>query len=473
MKKCLILGLGLILPHSLPARAQQTNSAPAPAVSAPTLGVAAGVAGNDPNANNNGATDAPDATDNRMLTPPPVSGQAYPVVLTSEERSNFLRGGVIFNTAYSDNVLSSASAQPLSDISYSIWPTIALDQTRTRLHWTLAYAPGFTFYQRITSRNEADENLSLLLQYRLSPHVTVTLNEGLQKSSNVFNQPGQGLAGAVSGSDLGANNSIIAPLADRLGNTGNAGISYQFSANDMLGAGGTFTNLHYSNPSQVPGLYDSATRGGLGFFSHRVSQQHYIGVTYQYQELLSYPAAGSNLTTTNAALFFYTYYPSRRFSLSLFGGPQYFNQGTQYVSPAQPAVAGLQAWKPAAGASLNWQSLHSAFALSYAHSVSGGGGLVGAVELDSANASLRQQLSRNLSASLGGGYFNNGVLSLASQGGHSFTGSASLQRQMGEHFNVQAGYTRIHQTYAVFSATPDTNREWISIAYQFARPLGR
>ena len=122
---------------------------------------------------------------------------------------------------------------------------------------------------------------------------------------------------------------------------------------------------------------------------------------------------------------------------------------------------------------MNWQSLHSSAAVSYLHSVSGGGGLIGAVELDSANASLRQQIRRNLSASFAGAYANNGVLAVSALGGHSVSGSVSLQRQVGEHLSFQAGYTRLHQTYSFFAADPDTNREWISISYQFARPLGR
>jgi hypothetical protein len=122
---------------------------------------------------------------------------------------------------------------------------------------------------------------------------------------------------------------------------------------------------------------------------------------------------------------------------------------------------------------LNWQAQHAGVAISYSHSVSSGGGLIGAVELDSANASVRQQLTRNFSASLAGSYANNGVLAVSDLGGHSVSGSASLQRQVGEHLNVQAGYTRLHQTYSVFSANPDTNREWIAISYHFARPLGR
>ena len=140
-----------------------------------------------------------------MMTPPPVSGQSYPVAPTSQERSNYLRGGVTFSTAYSDNVLGAtgSNSAPVSDVSYSVWPTIALDETTTRLHWTLNYAPGFTFYQRTSSRNEADQNASINFQYRLSPHVTFSAVDSFQKTSNVFNQPDLAAAGAVSGGSAG------------------------------------------------------------------------------------------------------------------------------------------------------------------------------------------------------------------------------------------------------------------------------
>src|SRR5271170_1660016 len=347
---------GVILLSSVPLWSQQqpqdSSSASAPAANAPLFS-------------------APQNSDDpgRMMTPPPVSGQIYPLSFASEERSNYLRGGVTFNTGYSDNVLGATSATPLSDVSYSVWPTIALDETTSRLHTVLTYAPGFTFYQRTSSRNEADQNLSLELRYRLSPHVTVSLLDGFQKSSSVFNQPDQGLAGAVNGAAQSANDSVIAPLADRLNNNGNAGITYQFSANAMIGASGTFTNLHYPNPTEVPGLYDAASRGGSAFYSYRFSSQHYIGVTYQYQELLSYPTQGTNQTETDGVFLFYTFHPSPTFSFSLFGGPQYYSAGPQYLSVTQPAVPASQSWIPAAGGSVNWQSRLTGMAISYSHTV--------------------------------------------------------------------------------------------------------
>src|SRR5271157_2013165 len=118
------------------------------------------------------ATPGPD-DDAQMQTPPPVSGQAYPTLVGSETRSNYLDAGLILNTAYDDNVPGVTSAHPVSDVIYTIWPTIALDQTTSRQHRTLTYSPGFTFYQPTSALNDVDQSVALQYQYRLSPHATI------------------------------------------------------------------------------------------------------------------------------------------------------------------------------------------------------------------------------------------------------------------------------------------------------------
>ena len=77
---------------------------------------------------------APRSNDDRMLTPPPVSGQSYPTSPTPAERSNYLRGGWHSPALYTDNALGSVNGHPVSDVSYSVAPTIALDETTSRLH---------------------------------------------------------------------------------------------------------------------------------------------------------------------------------------------------------------------------------------------------------------------------------------------------------------------------------------------------
>lgn len=418
-------------------------------------------------------------TSDRMSTPPVVSGQTYPTAVGSEERSNYVRAGVSFTSAYTDNALGAVNGTPVSDVSYSVFPTIALDETTSRMQAEFTYAPGFTFYQRLSSRNAVDQNASINFQYRLSPHVTFSAQDGFQKSSNVFNQPDLASAGAVSGGAQGANFSVIAPIADRLSNSGNAGLTYQFSRNGMIGGSGTFSNLHYPDPSQVPGLYDSSSQGGSAFYSHRISKLHYIGASYQYQRLMSHPTGGLNETQTHAVFFFYTVYPTSSVTISFFAGPQHSDTVESPMPPLLLPVPEARAWTPGAGASLSWQGRANSFSASYSHVISGGGGLLTAVKMDNASAAFRHQITSRLSGSLAGGYVRNNLLGTSLAGmndGHSISGTASLQQMLGEHLNVQLGYSRIHQDYSgvtVLALTPDTNREFISVSYQFSRPLGR
>jgi len=424
------------------------------------------------NAGANGPADAAvTADDTRMAAPPPVSGESYPVAGTAEARSNYLRYGLTFSTAYSDNVLG--GTPPVSDISYSIWPTIALDKSTSRLHSLLSYSPGFTFYQRTSGRNEADQNVALDIQYRLSPHVTVSVRDSFQKSSSVFNQPDLASANPVTGTAEPPTATVIAPLADRLTNTANAGITYQYGRNSMVGASGTFTNLHYPDPAEVPGLFDSSTTGGSAFYDHRLSKKQHIGVSYQYQRILSYPVGARSQTQTHTIFGFYTLYLTPRLSLSLSGGPQY----SDVAQSPQPAS---RSWSPAATASLGWQGQRTSFAASYSRIVTGGGGLQGAFHSNSANASASWQIVRTWSVGAGASYAINKTLTpfvfLSNPGGHSLSGTVSMRHPIGQHLSAEAGYSRVHQSYGgipVIANSPDINREFITISYQFARPLGR
>ena len=418
------------------------------------------------------AATGPSGNEGAMLTPAPISGQGYSMGFTSETRSNYLRGGLMFTTAYDSDATTGTNGQPISDVSYSIFPTISLDQTRSRLHWVFNYAPGFTFYQKTSSLNQADQNLGINLSYRLSPHVTLNVRDTFLKTSNVLNQPTSDLASPVSGGVSVPNNSVIAPIADTLTNNANVSMTYQFSANGMIGASGTFTNLHYPNEAQVPGLYDSSSRGGSAFYNHRLSKMHYIGATYQYQMFLAYPTVGQSETQTNSIYLFYTVYPKPTLSISVFGGPQYSNT----VQVGLPTMTG---WSPAGGASMSWQGKLTSFAASYSRSINSGGGLVGAVEASTASGSFRRQLTRMLSMSVGGSYASNDVLDVLpafNSGGQTISGNASVQRQIGEHFSVQVQYTRLHQSYndiEAISIAPNRNRVAVNISYLFSRPLGR
>ena len=422
------------------------------------------------------ATTSP-ASEAPMKTPPPVSGSAYPITVGSETRSNYLYAGVILNTAYNDNVLAGTTTNPVSDISYSIRPTITLDQTTLRLHDTLTYSPGFTFYRRTTSLNEADQALAWNFQYRLSPHMTVSLQDSFRKSSNVFNQFYPLSGGSISGSAQSSLVPVVAPITDQLNNAANAELTYQFGRNDMIGASGTFTNLHYLDPNEVPGLSDSSSRGGATFYSHRLSTTRYFGATYQYSEILGSSQSTQNIaqseTQTQTLFLFLTVYLNPSLSLSLSGGPQYYED-------SESPLPASRSWKPAAMASMGWQGHRASFAASYSQLVSGGGGLLGTYYSHNANGTIRWQLARTWTVGPAATYsINKNVnqsMSLSNPGGYMISGAVSAEHAIGGRLKLEVGYMHLHQSYAsiaVISNAPDTNREYISLSYQFARPLGR
>lgn len=407
--------------------------------------------------------------DTQMQTPPPVSGEPYPSIVGSEARSNYLRAAVNVNTAYDDNVLTGSSGHPVGDVTYSILPTISLDQATARLRQTLTYSPGFTFYQPTSELNEMDQNAAANFQYRLSPHAIINVRDTLQKSSNAFNQ----LESAVSGSSQIPPTIVITPFGDRLSNALNAELSYQFSRNGMIGGSGGLSVLNFPNLSQVPGLYNSSSRGGAAFWSARLSSTQYFGAAYQYSRSQANPLHAQSETQTNTVSLFYTLYLKRTFSLSFAGGPQHSDF-------AQSSLPTESSWTPSAMASIGWQRNHTNFAASYARVVTGGGGLLGAFESDSGNALARWRATRTWTLGATASYMNNKnvtpALFTSSPGGRSISGSVSVQHTISEHLNAECGYQRLHQSYPgipVLTNAPDSDRVYITVSYQFTRPLGR
>lgn len=421
--------------------------------------------------------ETPTSDNSRMLTPPPVSGIAYPTVVGSQTRSNYLAAGFVLNTAYDDNVLAGSSSTPVSDIAYSIAPTIILDQSTVRQQLGLTVSPGFTFYQRTSVLNAANQNAALNYQYRLSPHTTIRLSDSFQKSSNAFDQLSEE---TLSGSVQPSQAQVFAPYANQLSNVANVGLSYQFSRNGMIGAGGIFTQSNYSNPTQASGLNNSNSWAGSAFYSHRLSPNQYFGVTYQYSKsqatLLSNQANPVDIQTdvdTQSILAFYTIYLDPSLSLSFSIGPQYFD-ATQTSSPR------VTSWTPSTTESISWQRSHTNLVARYSRTISGSTGLSGAFDSSAANATASFQMARTWMAMMSAGYVinKNATPSFTSSdpGGHSLSGTVSVQHPMGQRLTAEFGYTRLHQSYggvATISANPDSDRVYISVSYKITRPLGR
>lgn len=407
----------------------------------------------------------------QLRLPPPVSGQPYPTEFEGDSEQNYWRGGFTLSSGYTNNV--TGSTNPVGSMFYSFWPTIALDKATSRLQLGFVYSPGFTLYQNASGYNKADQNVRVNLQYRISPNLAISLQDGFNKSSNILNQPNPLSASPISGSLPSPGVVVIAPIANQTNNLTSAQLTYQLSPTAMLGGGGNFTSLFYSNPEQVSGLYNSRSGGASVFYSHQLGEKYHTGVTYQYQNTLSSQtnSPGSQVQTQTVFAFL-TIYLKPTLSISVSAGPQHYT-ATQRPFPLSSS------WSPLLMVSGGWQGQRTTLAANYSRTVNGGGGLNGAFHSNMVGASVNWRMSRNWTAGVSASYSNNKTLTplfLSSSGGRVLSGTVSAQRALGERLNLQLGYSGTRQNYEQIAAVADAHyvsRVFVSLNYQFSKPLQR
>lgn len=406
-----------------------------------------------------------------MVTPPPVSGQSYRVETGMSERSNYISGTIVGGAGYIDNLFPGSNSQgQLGETAITLQPSIAFDAKSVRQHISAFYSPSFIFYEPTSALNEADHNAVFAFQYRFTRRLTMTLSDRLMKSSTGFGQIG---SGGISGSAQVANPGVIVPFGERFTNEANGGLSYQFNPHGMVGASGNVGNLHYPNSSQVPGLYNSNSRGGGAFYTHRLTASQYLGANYQYGQVFAYPTGQQYETQTHTIYGFYTFYPTESLSLSVSGGPQ------NYIGSHAPFPT-TSAWTPAVTASMGWQNPHTSFAANFSRVVTGGGGLLGAFYTRSAGASGNWQMSRLWMSGLNVNYsINKNAIPAFGQnslGGHSLTASVTLRRALTTHSSIALLYDRIQNRYGGIpsvDSNPSSDRVMLSYSWQFDHPVGR
>jgi hypothetical protein len=418
--------------------------------------------------------DTPVANDG-MMTPPPVSGQAFPTVTGAETRSNYLSLGVTAGIAYDDNVEAGYSPTPESDMIYSIWPTITMDMKTPRMREVFNYSPGFSFYQPNSIFNESDQNASGSLQYLFGSHASITVQDAFVRSSSLFNSPFG--AGGITGGAPTDTTGVIAAFADRISNAANVQLTDQTGESGMFGVSGQYGQLDYPQSSQVPGLYNSTSWNGSAFSSQRINARQYLGGQIQHARIVSFLTGTDNSVQRDNLFGFYTIYLSNSvkstMSLSVTGGPEHYNV-------AQYPESALEAWTPAGTVAFGWQNHLSTLSASYYHGVTAGGGLPGAYKEDSANAFFRRELTPTWHLNFSGLYARNDNLTpgypFSEPGGHTIAASASAEHLLSRSIKFQVGYDWMDESYSGIGALgklPNSNREYGSITYQRTRPLGR
>lgn len=462
------LYLVLVLLSALPALSQTTNpgtTSTTPATSAP-----------DTTSIDQEQTEVPEAEE-KMAVPPSVSGQAYPLLTGAEERSNYLTLGATAEVAYTDNVQSVSSSKPISDTIYSIRPLITLDRSTPGFRGKFTYNPGFAWYQPTTALNETDEVASTNLTYHPGPNVAVALQDSFLRSSSLFSAPLGFAGGGVSGGlPIQAAGALVA-YADRISNVGKVGLTDQTAENAMFGLSGEYDVLDFPNPTQVNGIYNSTAWGGSAFAAGRISPRQYLGGQVQHSRTVSFLKGTDSSVVTDNLLPFYTLYlrssKASTLSISVMGGPEHYT-ATEFPE------ANIEGWSGAGTVAIGWQGRLSSLAGSYSRYLTGGGGLPGAYLTNAATAYGRKELTRTWALNGSVTWANNTnetpLFPQSEPGGHSFLADVSIEHSFTRDLKAMVGYDRIQDVYAGIANVaffPNANREYVSVTYQFNKPLGK
>jgi len=448
-----------------------SSSAGGPVRTAPAaaLSVIAGMQGE-------GGTD--DAASDLPQIPALLGGKGNSLEFLSElERSNYLRGGVNVGAAYDDNphLVPTGLA---GNASVSIFPNISIEESTSRMRWTLGYAGGLTVNQGLTNENQQSHNLNFDSEYRLSPHVNLRVAEVFSMTTGFFDAGNSPEGVAESG---GPNTSLITPLATQRSSLTTVEANYHFALNDLVGASGSFYDLHFTNvPAETQAadpLTNSESASGSAFWLHRLFRGDWGGASYGFERLTF--SLGDGETSVHSFLAVNTLNLSKRITLTGFIGPQYVdNQG---LVPGALQSTQSNEWSVAGGVEGGWKNQHNSLSAGYSRTIIDGGGLLGAVRLQTVHGSFRRQLTPGWAAALTASYGTNQSLIVP------FATSASsinltsagilLERNVGKSLGLRMGYSHDFQEQFGLPAPTATqnanrNRVFVTLSYQWAKPLG-
>jgi hypothetical protein len=399
--------------------------------------------------------------------------------LSEMERSNYLVGGINVGAAYDDNPLLLSPAQ--SNTSETIFPSIRIEESSSRMRWGLGYAGGLTVNQKITSQNQGSHNLDFDSLFRLSPHVSLRVAEAFSMITGFFDA-GNG-AGTTGGSG-GPNASLLAPLATQRSSVTTVEANYHFALNDLIGASGSFYDLHFTNiPTPPPDaqaipLTDTQTASGSAFWLHRLFRRDWGGVSYRFDRITFNPNGESRVHSFTVVN---TLSLSRRITLSGFVGPQYSENQGLVAGTTQTQPGQSNAWSVGAGVEGGWQSERTSVLAGYSRSVSDGGGVLGAVRLQNVRGTFRRELVPGWVATVTANHGTNQSITVPSQtsaGSITLTSAgASLERNVGKKIGIRFGYThdfqqRLGVPGAVQTLDAHRNRYFVTLSYQWTKPLG-
>ena len=253
--------------------------------------------------------------------------------------------------------------------------------------------------------------------------------------------------------------SVVTLSTTTVNNNTSAECGYKLGASMSLSAGGGWSQIYYPNGGGI-NTYGVTANVGL---TRRLDARDSLVGQYAYFQY-SYASSGIDVyaeTVTGG----WSRTWSRHVTTSIAAGPQWVSSSDSSLLPSSTGVS--------ANASISYSTKFGAALLSYAHSLTGGGGYMYGAETDTVTGNFTRQFGHRpqsqISLALSGGYSRSSSLVLQSVPGtingvlQTKYGTAQAGRHLGRLLSISANYTATDQTDPQAS-TPVFNGLWQSVS---------
>lgn len=419
---------------------------------------------------------------------PMIPAELGTIPLTADDatRSNQINYGLTVSTAIDDNATDPASVgSGEMNVLSSIRPEAKLILNRTRFTSLLFYGPAFTYSSKIDSYNSTAQAAGADVEYFFTKRLYLNFHSTFSLTTNAYDKlQGDSQLPSVGILNQGNTSALGADVRDRTGQA-QANLVYRLGRHTSVGLGGAFNDLQYqgnaANPTTAQASLDSRSWSGNAFYSHELTERYSLGIQYTAQQLSSTGPTGQFDSLSHQVLGVLSLAVRPTIKLSLFAGPERSNLDDRFLRGTFVAAASLSQSSFAGGADLSWEGQHNGMKASFIQQVNDSGlNGQGSMLVRTVTADIQHQIGPRLRLKIFGNYVSNSQLDPVSTTYIANAASAGIgfEKVLTPHIAINLLAQRqqfIGGAQVPFFGYQQRSHEigTISIAYTFARPLGR
>ena len=337
------------------------------------------------------------------------------------------------------------------------------------------YLPSYSYRTGSGQSHNFSQAFNADTYFRLGKKWSLHLQNGYRMTNDPFQ------AGTSVPSPEAPNATIAIPYSQQQSEVATAELDWMATKRTSVGWVGNFAMQRYDETSGFnnaqQGLLNSTNSSGRMYVRHAFTKRLTIGIEGQYQDLL----IGDSFSRTQSysAVAYTSIKLTRHSQLTLYGGPlrshlrnQIFLNFCFFVIPFD-----IVRWNTGAtgGASYSLQMKHSSLYALYSNRITDGGGLMGAVTLNTASINFDHDFTRRWSGGVGFEFGNNSAIAVNNTL-RSYSGTVSLRRKLTRDVNFAVSYQNINQDQTpkqLGYLSGNHNRVYASLEYVWTHPLGR